>query len=41
MPTFQKHDIFSFSPRSKSAQAYDKLIREIFLPGVRCNRKYS
>jgi len=29
---FQKQDIFSFNPRSKSAQAYDKLIREIFLP---------
>jgi chromosome partitioning protein len=28
---FQKQDIFSFNPRSKSALAYDKLIREIFL----------
>jgi chromosome partitioning protein len=29
---FQKQDIFSFNPRAKSAQAYDKLIRELFLP---------
>jgi chromosome partitioning protein len=29
---FQKQDIFSFSPRCKAALAYDKLIREIFLP---------
>jgi chromosome partitioning protein len=29
---FQKQDIFSFSPRSKAALAYDKLIRELFLP---------
>jgi chromosome partitioning protein len=29
---FQKMDIFSFNPRAKSALAYDKLIREIFLP---------
>ena len=24
-------DIFSFNPRAKAAQAYDKLIREVFL----------
>jgi chromosome partitioning protein len=29
---FQKQDIFSFNRRSKAALAYDKLIREIFLP---------
>src|ERR687885_1875751 len=29
---FQKQDIFSFAPRCKAALAYDKLIREIFLP---------
>jgi chromosome partitioning protein len=29
---FQKQDIFSFAPRAKAALAYDKLIREIFLP---------
>ena len=29
---FQKQDIFSFNPRAKAALAYDKLIREIFLP---------
>jgi chromosome partitioning protein len=29
---FQKQDIFSYSPRSKAALAYDKLIREVFLP---------
>src|SRR5262245_32703205 len=29
---FQKMDIFSFNSRSKSALAYDKLIREVFLP---------
>jgi chromosome partitioning protein len=29
---FQKQDIFSFNPRAKAAQAYDKLIREVFLP---------
>ncbi len=28
---FQKQDIFSFNPRAKAAQAYDKLIREVFL----------
>jgi chromosome partitioning protein len=27
---FQKQDIFAFSPRSKSALAYSKLIRELF-----------
>jgi cellulose biosynthesis protein BcsQ len=29
---FQKQDIFSYSPRAKAALAYDKLIRELFLP---------
>lgn len=29
---FQKQDIFSFNARAKAALAYDKLIREIFLP---------
>jgi chromosome partitioning protein len=29
---FQKMDIFSFNPRAKAALAYDKLIREVFLP---------
>jgi chromosome partitioning protein len=29
---FQKQDIFSYSPRSKAALAYDKLIREVLLP---------
>ena len=29
---FQKLDIFSFNSRAKAALAYDKLIREIFLP---------
>src|SRR3954471_18398702 len=29
---FQKQDIFTFSPRAKAALAYDKLIREVFLP---------
>jgi chromosome partitioning protein len=29
---FQKQDIFSFSPHAKAALAYDKLIREVFLP---------
>jgi chromosome partitioning protein len=29
---FQKQDIFSFNPRAKAALAYDKLIRELFLP---------
>jgi chromosome partitioning protein len=29
---FQKQDIFSFAPRAKAALAYDKLIREVFLP---------
>jgi len=29
---FQKQDIFSFAPHAKAALAYDKLIREIFLP---------
>ena len=29
---FNKLDIFSFSPRAKAALAYDKLIREVFLP---------
>jgi chromosome partitioning protein len=27
---FQKQDIFSFSPKSAAAQAYDKLIKEMF-----------
>lgn len=29
---FQKQDIFSFNPRAKAALAYDKLIKELFLP---------
>ena len=29
---FQQMDIFSFSPHAKAAYAYDKLIREVFLP---------
>jgi chromosome partitioning protein len=29
---FQKQDIFAFNPRAKAALAYDKLIREVFLP---------
>src|SRR3954470_22150760 len=29
---FNKLDIFTFSPKSRAAQAYDKLIRELFLP---------
>lgn len=29
---FQKQDIFSFNARAKAALAYDKLIREIFIP---------
>ena len=29
---FQKRDIFSFNSRAKAALAYDKLIREMFLP---------
>jgi cellulose biosynthesis protein BcsQ len=29
---FNKQDIFAYSPRSKAALAYDKLIRELFLP---------
>ena len=28
---FQKQDIFSFNPHSKSAQAYEKLIHELFV----------
>ena len=29
---FNKQDVFTFSPHAKAAYAYDKLIREIFLP---------
>jgi chromosome partitioning protein len=29
---FQQQDIFTFSPHAKAAYAYDKLIREVFLP---------
>jgi len=29
---FQKQDIFSYNSRAKAALAYDKLIRELFLP---------
>jgi len=29
---FQKQDIFQFNPHAKAALAYDKLIREVFLP---------
>lgn len=32
---FQKTDIFTFNPRAKAALAYDKLIREVFLPEAR------
>jgi chromosome partitioning protein len=40
---FQKQDIFAFNPRAKAALAYDKLIREVFLPeppasGVRAHK---
>src|SRR5918912_519636 len=31
---FQKQDIFTFNSRAKAALAYEKLIREIFLPGT-------
>ncbi len=31
---FNKMDIFSFNPRAKTALAYEKLIRELFLPEV-------
>jgi cellulose biosynthesis protein BcsQ len=31
---FQKMDIFSFNPRAKTAHAYNKLIREVFLPSA-------
>src|SRR5512147_2293643 len=31
---FNKMDIYSFNPRAKAALAYDKLIREIFLPEI-------
>ena len=29
---FNKTDIFTFAPRAKAALAYEKLIREVFLP---------
>jgi chromosome partitioning protein len=29
---FQKQDIYQFNPHAKAALAYDKLIREVFLP---------
>jgi chromosome partitioning protein len=29
---FQKQDVFTFAPGSKSAKAYEKLIHEVFLP---------
>jgi chromosome partitioning protein len=29
---FEKMDIFSYNPQAKAAYAYDKLIREVFLP---------
>jgi chromosome partitioning protein len=29
---FNKQDVFSYSPQAKAAYAYDKLIRELFLP---------
>src|SRR3954447_24029024 len=35
---FQKQDIFTFSPRAKAALAYDKLIREVFLPEPETSR---
>lgn len=40
---FEKQDIFAFNPRAKAALAYDKLIREVFLPeppalGVRAHK---
>jgi chromosome partitioning protein len=31
---FNKQDIFSFNARAKTALAYDKLIREVFLPDL-------
>src|SRR5512144_1708234 len=31
---FNKTDIYSFNPRAKAALAYDKLIREVFLPDL-------
>ena len=31
---FQKTDVFTYSPHSKAALAYDKLIREVFLPDL-------
>jgi len=31
---FQKTDIYSFNPRAKAALAYDRLIREVFLPDL-------
>ena len=31
---FNKMDIYSFNPRAKAALAYDKLIREVFLPSA-------
>src|SRR5512142_3033967 len=32
---FNKTDIYSFNPRAKAALAYEKLIREVFLPDLR------
>jgi chromosome partitioning protein len=38
---FNKTDIFSFNPRAKTALAYDKLIRELFLPEVPGNTQQT
>ena len=32
---FNKTNIYSFNPRAKAALAYEKLIREVFLPDLR------
>jgi chromosome partitioning protein len=31
---FNKTDVYTFSPRAKVALAYDKVIREVFLPDL-------
>jgi hypothetical protein len=38
---FQKQDIFSFNPHAKAALAYDKLIREVFLPSPEAREKQT
>ncbi len=35
---FQKQDIFSFNPHAKAALAYEKLIREIFMPELEADK---